>query len=164
MKLYIKIAKPLESSKDIIPDLFTHDISIGFRGAITYFNEELTEIHCLADAYRSIDDVITVHVTYYPEITIEEIAFNVFSSVLEDNGPQFGLCDTIGKPTMYYGKYSFGCIGTEYLDHQKDAMMSWNQLAKKVGINNIYELKKFNNLFKNTSFEEYLQSEWRKRI
>lgn len=159
MAIYLKTETKFETPRELLAVLFNITCFYGYKSVATYYDKDCTEEQCEEEKYRSIDEVVEIFQTYFPNITKQEVAFYLFSTELGGYPLQHGMCSDIYQPTMMFGRMNYGNIGDEKLNSLYDGSISWNDFAKLVNITNQTEKFEFIGKFKNTSFEDYLTKE-----
>ena len=88
MAIYLKEfrEKPPDSIEELITVFQTYKHSNGYDyigSRETYSNPECTKIECYGGRYRSIDALVELSRTYFPDITEKEIFTSLFNLVIE---------------------------------------------------------------------------------
>lgn len=155
--IYVKGGETAKTPKELVQFMFTSKKSYSseYRGSESFSDKEHTKLQCEEFKYRSITDIMTIFKTYFPNVSMEEMVFSILSTRIQGKRPRFGICSTVMAPTMLYGDYDYGVIGTEYMDQKYDAIMSWNDFVKYVEVKTFTMVLEFNNLTEKISFEDY---------
>jgi len=71
-------------------------------GKATYKDPEFTKLQCVANKYRSFDDIVLISKTYFK--VSDKVVAKVMKRFLDDyNSAGLVLCDTLHKWVFYYG-------------------------------------------------------------
>lgn len=105
MAIYVKFKKP-ETLPEFLILLFSHPGYNYLRNVTTYHDEECTKIQCKAGKNRSIDDVLEIVNTYYPDVKIEELCKVLFNLKIERDNTKYTLyglkCGTINRSVLLF--------------------------------------------------------------
>lgn len=105
MAIYVKF-KRQRTLKEFLTLLFSYPSSNYLRNVTTYHDEECTKIQCEAGRNRSIDDVLEIVNTYYPDVQIEELCQVLFNLKIEHNNTEYTLhglrCSTINRSVLLF--------------------------------------------------------------
>lgn len=124
MAIYLKLDKPPESIEGLLRSLFN---SFGdgnwIKGVATYKEPECINIQCSYNKLRSIDEVIELVKTYFPDAAIKEILFYIIIMIFVRNNKVHYLyvsnCCTIYKSVIgYYNNYDY--IQSKYISNMKN--------------------------------------------
>lgn len=144
-KLYLKIDKAPESIKELLSMLYSVDMNnkyIHYKGsAITYSNKGLTTIQCVEKKARSIQDIIRLCQTYFPDVEIKEI----FTNLLKFKNGGFHLapiyCGTIRKANINWSSYT--PVMWSFSKYRGIGDYSWKDVLDTLGINTSEKIKSF---------------------
>lgn len=106
-------------------------------GKATYENKECTIIQTTEGRLRSFDDVYIVARTYFPDITIREVALILFKFRPRGFFPQLYHCSTMARIRIVYVPH-FQILNTE----QFNSKYSWEDILKIAGIKNKKDILK----------------------
>lgn len=105
MAIYVKFEKP-ETLKEFLTLLFSYSEDRCLKSVTTYHDKECTTIQCREGKNRSIDDVLEIVNTYYPDVKIEELCQVLFNLKIKHNNTEYTLyglkCCTINRSVLLF--------------------------------------------------------------
>lgn len=153
-KIYLKLEKQPETIAELLFKLFSYDYD-GYLKSVETFSDEQCKIkECNENKFRSIDDVLIIVNTYFPQTSIKEVMQNLLSIVIRYNNELFTICTLhctdINKPTIYFSKcYDLDDFAFTYYEDEDSMYLSefedWAELFKIVNFNSKNELLDFKN-------------------
>lgn len=107
MNIYLKLEKPPDTIKELIEELFNFAPgTTSFYSVDTFNDKECTDKQCGAGRYRSVDDLVDIFHTYFPDKDKQELFTQLFNLVIERNEikytPYLADCFEINKPTICF--------------------------------------------------------------
>lgn len=107
--IYLKLKQEPKTIEELLTELFSHKSNSGdIKSVETYKDKEYTIIDCDEDKYRSVDDLVEIVQTYFPDATPKEIFRTLIELKIYYDDDTYRLCmlncDKINRPTMSFSK------------------------------------------------------------
>ena len=155
MAIYIKLDKKPSTIKELITKLFSvkpvyqeviksvtsYEV---IKSVTSYFDKECTIIQCNSNKLRSVDEVLEITKTYFPEMEDKEILLELLTTTIIFNNELYYLygsnCSTINKSVVgfynnfqYINKHAFNNIrvGSIYVFNCK---YTWEKVCEVIGL------------------------------
>lgn len=112
--IYLKLKKKPKTISELLHELFSYhpEDSDTFSSVKTYTDPECKTLECGQGRYRSLDAIVEIARTYFPEATEKEIflalinlKYNAYDEYYDETTEykiQFISCHDIYKPTVYF--------------------------------------------------------------
>jgi len=147
--IYLKTKKTFLTVHELLKELYSGGIrSYGSswpQAIVTYKdNTNNSDIQCYQNKIRSFDDLKELILTYFPNLTLEEIVHEIITLDLSNDKQKFyfypSSCSTIRLITIYYMDRKKDTVHhLEAIPHYS-SRYSWKELLALLKINNIYQL------------------------
>lgn len=135
MAIYLKLDKPPETIKELLINLFTYNNYYSeLKGTKTYSDKECKIIQCSQGRYRSVDDIVELVNTYFPNTEDLNIFKEIFNLAIKHNEqvfvPYLVDCNDVQRPTMsLYGNVSLHSGGKNLLKSKYNWRTIWESLG-----------------------------------
>lgn len=148
--IYLKFKTPPKTIKAVLRKLFSHKVGQFqpyFKSTITYSDPECTQIECKADKYRSVDDIVDIVHTYFPDATEKEIFNTLIRYRVRYKGRNHRIrlvnCNDIKRPTVFfYDNEPIVAKPFEARHLVNSRYKNWKTVCKIAGIKSKKELDK----------------------
>ncbi len=178
MAIYLKNIKKPKSVRQLLGFLFSsYNGTTTVRNVITYSDPECKEVQCLANKYRSFDDILEICKTYFPNVGVKRVAkdlFNLRIKVKENEGnvylnPSLVVCNDINKGTIFFYTSAFNPYANYHTDgplggnisQRRSGQYSWLELLQKVGVKD-GSLKEFKEYYSKNYYTKTIRMKSRK--
>ena len=136
MKIYLKLKTPPKTIAELLTKLFSfHSNFNEFFSVDTFYDENCKIKQCSAGRYRSIDDVILIVKTYFPNESETTIFNEIFNLIIIDENynifvPYLVDCHDIQKPTLCF--YNGAIIHTKG-EQLANSKYNWKDIWELIG-------------------------------
>ncbi len=145
--IYLKLQRKPKTISELFDRLFSYWDRNQYKSCQTYKDAEATKVECLGNKYRSVDDIVEIVQTYFPESTEQEIFWELlhFRIQREDSTYVSCLihCLNISRPTICLTRNSKYPLVIDYFESSlmtKSKYKDWKTICAMVGIYSEEEL------------------------
>ena len=149
--IYLKLDKKPRTIKELLTALFSFPQWGGqtLKSTRTYRNETCSEVECMENKYRSVDNVIEIIQTYFPKTTEKQAIKKLINLTVNYNGRNYFVkfynCNDIWKPTVALRRLPTEDLSNSNLEHhqtlKKSKYPSIQSVFNIVGLNNQEQIR-----------------------
>lgn len=151
--IYLKLEQKPKTLEELFTQLFSYYNASQLKSCETFEDESCNLSECDANKYRSIDDVLDIAQTYFPDLSEQHVIRSLLTTILEYRGdlyyPYLIACSKISRPTICFNEGEYPRVNIRYDFDSENLKQSrfknWKEVCAIAGINSIKELQDIHN-------------------
>lgn len=142
MAIYLKLNRKPRTVSELLRKLFSAQsvFYVGIKSVATYYDSDCKQEQCKIGLLRSVDDIVEIAQTYFPNILERDIFRALFKLKLKKNDEIHRMrminCSLLNKPTTFFVKslnvdpcHAIGA-GMYSYDTRKSKYKNWATVCK----------------------------------
>lgn len=145
--IYLKLKKQPTTIAELMTALFSFSTVGILKSVATYIDKECTRLDCNEDKYRSVDDLVEIVQTYFPNSTEEEILKQLLELKIHRGRVCYRLnminCYNIVKPTIcFIESRTINTSDSRGVNLHNSKYKNWATVYRKAGFKSRAQVEK----------------------